>query len=143
MKKYCLVLVCLLLTLAACTRVDKVLPKNEGAWQLNQTRIQVYMDAELQSDTTIYDGSALVPPVYTFQKGGSGTLVGQGFDLTFEWSYDNNANDLSLVFNNSTSYTYSVLESSSSDQVWFHNQVDRSGGINTTTETTLRLAKLE
>ena len=138
MKKAVLWTLCLLTVLTACTRVDKVLPRASGTWLVSELKTEAYLQAELQWDTIMYDHATIF-----FENDGNGSVTDKaGGVLEISWTYDNQANLVTLVYESGVpNLEATVLESERDRQLWFSNEVNRVGGQDFTYEYTYTLRR--
>lgn len=83
-----------ILVLSACQSLEKVLPKDDASWNLVKETINEYEDgvATVTDSVTVYTD----PIVYKFNEDGTGTYT-EGTDTeTFNWTYDEDAEILTL-----------------------------------------------
>ena len=105
-----------------CGKVEKVLPKKDGTWKTTKQEQRDYENDVLQSTTT-----AITTTKFTFQDDGTGSYVDDGTTSAFTWSV-NDDNDKITVCEEfggiSFCFTYDVIESKGSSQVWYGEIVD-------------------
>jgi hypothetical protein len=107
-----------------CGKVEKILPKKDGKWKTTKQEQRYYENDVLQSTTT-----DITTTSFTFQKDGTGSLVDNGSTDAFTWSVNSDNDEITLCqdFGGvSICFTYDIVESKSTTQVWFGEIVDGS-----------------
>lgn len=126
--------------LAACSKPNKVLPKQDGLWEVTSASDRMYESNNLVLDTTF---DAVFPEQYFFEDNGGGVFIDDTFTPEFEWTYDNKTKILTLSFSNPLLiWEFEVLKSKKNAQTWLidysipKNSPDR-------VERTFELARVE
>ena len=63
---------------------DKILYRKEGSWEVTSRKLTAYREGELQSEEV----DTLSDIHYTFNEGGTGTLLWEGESRDIQWLYD-------------------------------------------------------
>ena len=109
-----------------CGKVEKILPKGTGLWQISSSRNVSYLNNALVYDQTDTDS---LGQVY-FDKEGTGysTEFGSTTKETFTWTVNSDNDVLTITTNDSIPYVSNadILESSSKQMTIF---ISESGGI--------------
>ena len=83
----------------SCAKLDKVLVKKEGKWNVSRTYVKITSGTFVISESTNNNPGTS----YTFEKDGTGTFTESGGGNTpFTWTADDDAQTISYTFNGST-----------------------------------------
>lgn len=91
MKALKLILPMLLLAalMVGCGKVEKVLPKKDGKWQVTSQETRYYTHDNLDSMEVLTSGL----PVYTFNSDGTGSVTEGSNTTAFVWSVEDDSDD--------------------------------------------------
>jgi hypothetical protein len=115
LKPFMFLLVAGLLFSACTSDLTKILPKNDGMWDVTFTSTtrsyQVSNDSLIDEETDMESGTM------DFRDNGTGTLTSSGDSSVFTWSYNADREEMTIVEDSAT-IVFDVLESSNKSQRW-------------------------
>lgn len=128
--------------LVACGKIEKVLVKKDGLWNVASMMQKVTMGGTVIMDTTIADWGTI-----TFTDDGKGTMTPKdtatwGAASTFSWSADQDEETVTIITGTSPNMdttVYDVVESSAKEQSWSNSTTDTTGGVTTVMEGSMDL----
>lgn len=126
---------------AACGKVEKILPKKDGTWKIAQIDYREYSTAGLDSSYTDLTSSES----YEFDKDGTGTVTDGSDIVAFTWSVSNDGDEISICYDILGGIFFcvknEVLESEKNRQVW--TNTDKEDGDSTWTESDVTLERVD
>ena len=122
--KNLIILLVTLTTIAACTNLERILVFPNGTWNVDQLVKETYISGlGVQNDTTANDGTM------TFDNDKTGSYEDANGDTgTFTWSYDKEAEVLTVV-ENSDSLFYDVIETKFNSQTLRSEKITKVLGV--------------
>ncbi|MEM7036664.1 MAG: hypothetical protein AAF570_06760 [Bacteroidota bacterium] len=99
--------------MVSCAKVEKILPKNDGLWNVTTLNVKTYVDGTLDSDTTYNNNGTMM-----FSEDGTGVITDAADSTsTFAWAA-NDDNDMVTITQDGLAVTYEVVESKKDAQEW-------------------------
>jgi hypothetical protein len=130
-------LAAIVMVVASCGNVEKILPKKDGTWESGTTTYREYVANTL--DSTYTDNTVTT---YTFQKDGTGTYSENGTTTVsnFTWSVNADGDIVTLcedfLGGSSLCIAWDVQESSGKEQLWMATIQSGVSGTYTEVEAT-------
>ncbi|MFN8397192.1 MAG: hypothetical protein U0176_21390 [Bacteroidia bacterium] len=134
--KHCLWVGALTLLVLGCSKIDKILPRQDGLWNVVNLNTITYVDDSLVSNTDETDSLGR----YYFDKQGIGYLedaLGERSDFTWEVNEENDW--VTLTDTSGAATVMEVVESSNKEQVWTTSLYQDNQGVITRRDITATL----
>ncbi|MEL6672059.1 MAG: lipocalin family protein [Bacteroidota bacterium] len=111
MKTINSIFICLGLALivsTGCKNIENILPSNEGKWNITELSYQSFVgDSLVDEENETYSGDE---STFQFNDDGTGEQV-EGSDVTdFEWTYNKDREEISLIYFGGLALLFEVLE---------------------------------
>lgn len=108
-----LALVPLIFLASGCSSVDKVLPKQDGTWNVDYTYLKITVGG-----TVLIEAESTNNGTMTFNSDGTGSHTTDGGTSTFTWVYSETSETISLTYPGDDPITMDVTENKSKSQKW-------------------------
>lgn len=124
--KHCLWVGALTLLVVGCTKIEKILPRQEGLWNVVNLNTITYVDDSLVANVDETDSLDR----FYFDKQGIGyteDFLGERSDFTWEVNAENDW--VTITDTSGFATVYEVVESSNKEQVWTTSLYNENQGI--------------
>lgn len=123
-----------------CAKIDKILPRNEGRWDITNLNTITYVDDSLTANVNQTDSLG----TYFFDDNGIGYLEDFLGDRTdFIWEVNEENDWVTLTDTAGSPTVYQVVESSSKEQVWTTSLYNEIQGVVTKRDLTATMQRAD
>ena len=130
------------ITWSSCSKeevqtLSDYLVSGTGTWTVTENKTEEYVNDSLVFEFDFPIGTL------KFESGGTGTITVLGDTEPFGWSYNEAANQVTVMPDSADNMTYDVITNTATSQRWRYEMTDTSGGVTSRTVETFGMTKVE